>query len=100
MHSEKIQLDQIQNETTIDHYILDMPNMRQTVQDSYTITIKQNVRFQGGICSEKYQLNQIQNGRLSATIDFIMQTMWSAAQRLRLWTNIKPASAQRLVFTG
>ena len=34
-------------------------------------TIK-NVRFQGGICPEQFQLDQIQNDRLSATINFIL----------------------------
>ena len=36
------------------------------------ITAKQNVRFQVGICSENFQLDQIQNGRLSAIINFDM----------------------------
>ena len=39
-----------------------------TAQDSYTITIKQIVRFQERMHFEKIQLNQIQNGRLSAII--------------------------------
>ena len=39
-----------------------------TVQDSYTITIKQMVRFQERMHLEKMQLDQIQNGRLSAII--------------------------------
>ena len=39
-----------------------------TVQDSYTITIKQIVRFQERMYFEKFQLDQIQNGRLSAII--------------------------------
>ena len=38
-----------------------------TAQDSYTITIKQIVRFQEKMHVEK-QLDQIQNGRLSAII--------------------------------
>ena len=29
-------------------------------------TTKQNVRFQGKMCLENFQLDQIQNGRLSA----------------------------------
>ena len=33
-----------------------------------TIAIKPNVRFQGGICPEKCQPGQIQNGRLEAII--------------------------------
>ena len=39
-----------------------------TAQDSYTITIKQIVRFQERMHFEKFQLDQIQNGRLSAII--------------------------------
>ena len=41
-----------------------------TAQDSYTITIKQIVRFQEGMHFEKIQLDQFQNGRLSAIIHF------------------------------
>ena len=37
-----------------------------TAQDSYSITIKQIVRFQERMHFENFQLNQIQNGRLSA----------------------------------
>ena len=39
-----------------------------TAQDSYTITIKQIVRFQEKMHFEKIQVNQIQNSRLSAII--------------------------------
>ena len=39
-----------------------------TAQDSYTITIKQIVRFQEKMHFEKFQLDQIQNGRLSAIL--------------------------------
>ena len=39
-----------------------------TAQDSYTTTIKQIVRFQEKMHLEKCQLDQIQNGRLSAII--------------------------------
>ena len=41
-----------------------------TAQDSYTIrpTIKQIVRLQERMHFEKFQLDQIQNGRLSAII--------------------------------
>ena len=38
--------------------------------------MKQNVQFQGGICPEKSQLNQIQNSRLEAIIDFDMGNIW------------------------
>ena len=39
-----------------------------SVQDSYTITIKQIVRLQERIHLEKFQFDKIQNGRLSAII--------------------------------
>ena len=39
-------------------------------QDSYTITIKKNVRFQEKMHPEKIWLDQIQNGRLPASIYF------------------------------
>ena len=39
-----------------------------TAQDSYTITIKQIVRFQRKMHPEKFQIDQIQNGRISAII--------------------------------
>ena len=40
----------------------------ETAQDSYTITIKQTVRFQERMHLEKFQVDNIQNGRLSAII--------------------------------
>ena len=36
-------------------------------------TVKHNLRFQEGICLEKIQPDEIQNGRLSAIIDTNMQ---------------------------
>ena len=39
-----------------------------TAQDSYTITIKQIVRFQERMHLKKFQVDKIQNGRLSAII--------------------------------
>ena len=39
-----------------------------TAQNSYTITTKQMIRFQERMHFEKNQLDQIQNGRLSAII--------------------------------
>ena len=39
-----------------------------TTQDSYTITIKQIVRFQERMHLEKFQVDKIKNGRLSAII--------------------------------
>ena len=43
-------------------------NIMKTAQTSYTITIKQIVRFQERMHFEKNQLDQSQNGRLSALI--------------------------------
>ena len=43
-------------------------NLMKTAQDSYTITIKQIVMFQEKMHLKKFQLDQIQNGRLSAII--------------------------------
>ena len=43
-------------------------NIMKTAQDSYTITIKQIVRFQERMHFEKFQLSQVQNGRLLAII--------------------------------
>ena len=43
-------------------------NIMKTAQDSYTITIKQIVRFQERMHFEKFQLDQIQNGSLLAMI--------------------------------
>ena len=43
-------------------------NIMKTAQDSYTITIKQIVRFQERMHFEKFQLDQVQNGRLLAII--------------------------------
>ena len=39
-----------------------------TAQDSYTITIKQIMRFQERMHLEKFQVDKIKNGRLSAII--------------------------------
>ena len=39
-----------------------------TAQDSYTITIKQIVRFQERMHLEKFHIDKIKNGRLSAII--------------------------------
>ena len=43
-------------------------NIIKTAEDSYTITIKQAVRFHERMHLKKIQLDQIQNGRLSAII--------------------------------
>ena len=39
-----------------------------TTQDSYTITIKQIVRFQERMHLQKFQVDKIKNGRLSTII--------------------------------
>ena len=39
-----------------------------TAQDSYTITLQQIVRFQERMHLEKFQVDKIENGRLSAII--------------------------------
>ena len=41
-------------------------NIMKTAQDSYTINIKNNVRFQERMHLEKFQVDKIQNCRLSA----------------------------------
>ena len=41
-------------------------NIIKTAQDSYTITLKQILRFQERMHLEKFQVNKIKNGRLSA----------------------------------
>ena len=43
-------------------------NIMKIAQDSYTITIKQIVRFQERMHFEKFQLDQVQNGSLLAII--------------------------------
>ena len=71
VHLEKFKLDQIQNGRLSAIIHLDRPDIAyimKTAQDSYTITIKQIVRFQGRMNFEKFQLDRIQNGRLSAII--------------------------------
>ena len=51
-------------------------NIMKTAQDSYTIAIKQIVRFQGKMHFEKNQLDQVQNGRQAAIIHFHMAVIW------------------------
>ena len=47
-----------------------------SAQDSYTITIKKIVRFLERMHFEKFQLDQVQNGRQSAIIHFHMAAIW------------------------
>ena len=49
-----------------------------TAQDSYTITIKQIVRFQERMHLEKFQVDKIKNGRLSAGL--ILRNIMKTAQ--------------------
>ena len=53
-----------------------MRSIMKNAQDSYTITIKQIVRFQERMHFEKFQLEQIQNGRLSAIDHLHMAVIW------------------------
>ena len=48
----------------------------ETVSDSQTITTEQNVWFQGRLFPEKFQLDEIQNGRLAVSIDSNMRNIW------------------------
>ena len=71
MHLEKFQVDKINNGRllAIIHLTgLIFRNIMKTAQDSYTITIKQIVRFQKSMHLEKFLVHKIQNGRLSAII--------------------------------
>ena len=43
-------------------------NIMKTAQDRYTFTIKQIVKFQERMHLEKFQVDKIQNGRLSDII--------------------------------
>ena len=47
-----------------------------TAKDSYTISIKQIVRFQVKMHFGKFWLDQIENGHLSAIIHFHMGIIW------------------------
>ena len=53
-----------------------LQNIMKTAHDSYTITIKEIVRFQERIHFEKNKLNQIQNGRLLAIIHLDRPDIW------------------------
>ena len=71
MHLEKFQVDKIKNGRLSPLFTstgLILRNIMKTAQDSYTITIKQIVRFQEKMHLEKFQVDKKQNGRLSAII--------------------------------
>ena len=53
-----------------------LQNNMKTAQDSYTITIKQSVRFQEKMHFEKFQLDRVQNGRLLAIIHLDRPDIW------------------------
>ena len=80
MHLEKFKIDKIQNGrlSAIIHLAgLILWNIMKTAKNIYTITIKQIVRLQERMHFEKIQLDKIQNGRLSAIIQFHMAVIWS-----------------------
>ena len=62
----EVDLDLIYNIGESDRKIL--RNIMKTAQDSYTITIKQIVRFQERMHLEKFHIDEIKNCRLSAII--------------------------------
>ena len=71
MHLEKFEVDKIQNGLHRPLFTstgLILRNIIKTAQDSYTINIKKIVRFQEKMHLEKFQVDKIQNGRLSAII--------------------------------
>ena len=71
MHLEKFQVDKIKNGRLSAIIHLDRPvlrNIMKTAQDSYTINIKYIVRFQERMHPEKFEVDKIQNGRISAII--------------------------------
>ena len=49
-------------------------NISKTAQDSYTITIKQIVKFPERMHLEKFQIEKIQNGRLLAIIHLVLDS--------------------------
>ena len=51
-------------------------NIMKTAQDSYTITMKQIVRFRERMHFDKIQVDQVQKGRQSAIIHFHMAIIW------------------------
>ena len=58
-------------------------NIMKTAQDSYTITIKQIVRFQERMHLEKFQVDKIKNGRLSplfTSTGLILRNIMKTAQ--------------------
>ena len=52
-------------------------NIMKTAQDSYTITIKQIVRFQERMHLKKFQVDKIKNGRLSPLFTSTGLILWN-----------------------
>ena len=79
MHLEKFQVDKFKMAAYRPLFTstgLILRNIKKTAQDSYTITIKELLMFQERMHFEKNQLDQVQNGRLSAIIHFHMAVIW------------------------
>ena len=70
MPFKNFRLNRIQNGRLSATIYLHIADIWWTVLDSWTITIKKNVRLQERMHLEKNWLDQIQNGRLSAIIHF------------------------------
>ena len=58
------------------------------------ITTEQNVRFLGGICPEKIQLDQIENGRHAAIFYFNMRNIWEYLSSMTMLKQI----VMRMIF--
>ena len=76
MPFKNFRLNRIQNGCLSATIYFHTADIRKTVLDSWTITIKQNVRLQERMHLEKNWLDQIQNGRLSAIIHFHIAGFW------------------------
>ena len=82
MHPEKFQLDQNGRLSTIIYF--NMPDIWQAMPDARSLNYKTKCRFQGGICSEKFQINYIQNGQLRAIFNIFICTWQTVVYRARL----------------
>ena len=79
MHLEKFQVDKFKMAAYRPLFTstgLILRYIMKTAQDSYTITIKQIVRFQERMHFDKFQLHQVQNGRQLAITHFHMAVSW------------------------
>ena len=81
-------------------------NIMKTAQDSYIITIKQIVRFQERMHLEKFQVDKIQNGHLSAIIHLdrpdIAEYHENRSRKLHPYykTNCKVSGEDNVSFSG